>query len=151
MGCGRFTISCRIKLGIFLKIPFIINILGFACHIFLLPVHQMFHFAFIFVFQFSSVQSLSRVWLFVTPWISARQASLSIANSQSLLKFMSIELVMPPSHLIFCHPLLLLAPNPSQHQGLFQWVNSSHEVTKTLEFQLSIFVFTMVQICKNNL
>ena len=57
--------------------------------------------------KFSSVQSLSRVWLFATPWTAARQASLSIISSQSLLKFMSIELVMPSNHLIFCHPLLL--------------------------------------------
>ena len=57
---------------------------------------------------FCSVQSLSRVRLFVTPWIAARQASLSITNSQSLLKLMSIESVMPSSHLILCHPLLLL-------------------------------------------
>ena len=62
--------------------------------------------------QFSSVQSLSRVWLFVTPWITACQASLSITNSQSSLKPMSIELVMPSSHLILCHPLLLLPPIP---------------------------------------
>ena len=55
-----------------------------------------------------SVQSLSRVWLFETPWISARQASLSITNSRSLLKLMPIELVMPSNHLILCHPLLLL-------------------------------------------
>ena len=61
---------------------------------------------------FSSVQSLSRVQLFATPWITARQASLSIMNSQSSLKLMSIELVMPSSHLILCHPLLLLLPIP---------------------------------------
>ena len=60
----------------------------------------------------SSVQSLSHVRLFVTPWITARQASLSIPNSQSLLKFMSIELVMPSSHLILCRPVLLLPPIP---------------------------------------
>ena len=54
----------------------------------------------------SSVQLLSRVWLFVTPWIAARQASLSITNSQSLLKLMSIESVMPSNHLILCRPLL---------------------------------------------
>ena len=59
-------------------------------------------------FQFSSVQSLSHVWFFVTPWIAARQASLSITNSESPPKPMSIELVMPSGHLIFCHPLLLL-------------------------------------------
>ena len=57
---------------------------------------------------FSSVQSLSRVQLFATPWTVAGQASLSITNSQSLLKFMSIELVMPSNHLILCCPLLLL-------------------------------------------
>ena len=62
--------------------------------------------------QFSSVQSLSRVQLFATPWIAARQASLSITNSRSLLKLMSIESVMPSSHLILCHPLLLLPPIP---------------------------------------
>ena len=57
--------------------------------------------------QFSSVQSLSHDQLFVTPWTAARQASLSITNSWSLLKLMSIELVMPSNHLILCHPLLL--------------------------------------------
>ena len=63
-------------------------------------------------FQFSSVQLLSRVQLFVTPWIAARQASLSITNSRSSLKHMSNESVMPSSHLILCHPLLLLPPTP---------------------------------------
>ena len=61
-----------------------------------------------FPFQFSSVQLLSHVWLFVTPWIAARQASLSITNTQSLLKLMPIESVMPSNHLILCCPLLLL-------------------------------------------
>ena len=56
----------------------------------------------------SSVQSLGRARLFATPWTAARQAFLSIANSQSSLKLMSIELVMPSNHLILCHPLLLL-------------------------------------------
>ena len=60
--------------------------------------------------QFSSVQLLSRVRLFATPWTTARQASLSITNSRSLLKLMSIESVMPSSHLILCCPLLLLPP-----------------------------------------
>ena len=55
-----------------------------------------------------SVQSLSCVWLFATPWTAARQASLSITNSWSLLKLRSIELVMPSNHLILCRPLLLL-------------------------------------------
>ena len=62
--------------------------------------------------QFSSFQSLSRVQLFATPWITARQASLSITNSRSSLKLTSIESVMPSNHLILCHPLLLLPPIP---------------------------------------
>ena len=62
--------------------------------------------------QFSSVQSLSRVWLFVTPWIAARQASLSITNSRRSLRFTSIESMMPSSHLILGRPLLLLPPIP---------------------------------------
>jgi len=57
--------------------------------------------------QFSSVQALSHVWFFATPWTAARQASLSITNFQCLLKLMSIELVMPSNHLILCRPLLL--------------------------------------------
>ena len=64
------------------------------------------------VVQFSSVQSLSRVWLFVTPWIAASQASLSITNSRSLPKLMCIKSVRPSSHLILCRPLLLLPPIP---------------------------------------
>ena len=60
--------------------------------------------------QFSSVQSLSHVQLFATPWIAALQASLSITRSQSSLKLMSTESAMPPSRLILCHPLLLLPP-----------------------------------------
>ena len=62
--------------------------------------------------QFSSVQSLSRVRLSVTPWVTVRQASLSITNSQSSLKLMSIKSVMPSSYLIFCLPLLLLPQIP---------------------------------------
>ena len=58
--------------------------------------------------RFSSVQSLSHVWLFATPWTAARQASLTITSSQSLPKLMSIESVMPSKCLILCHPLLLL-------------------------------------------
>ena len=144
---------------------------------------------------FSSVQLHSHDWFFATTQTVAHQASLSITNSQSLLKRMSIQSVMPSNHLILCLPLLLLpsiqfssvtqscqtlcdpmncsmpglpvhhqlleftqthvhwvgdaiqpshplsspsppAPNPSQHQGLFQWVSSSHQVAKVLEFQL---------------
>ena len=80
--------------------------------------------------QFSSVQLVSRVWLLETPCIAAHQASLSITNSQSSLKLVSIQ----PSH-----PLSSPsppAPNPSQHQSLFQWLNSLHEVAK-VEFGVS--------------
>ena len=69
--------------------------------------------------QFSSVQSLSRVRLFATPWIAARQATLSITNSWSSPSLMSIKSVMPSSHLILSSPSPP-APNPSQHQSLFQ-------------------------------
>ena len=62
--------------------------------------------------QFSSVQLLSCVQLFVTPWITACQVSLSITNSRSLLRLMFVEWVMPSSYLILCHPLLLLPPIP---------------------------------------
>ena len=65
--------------------------------------------------QFSSVQSLNRVRLFETAWITARQASPSITNSRSLLKLMSIKSVMPSSHLIFCRPLLLITA--TKHSG----------------------------------
>ena len=92
--------------------------------------------------QFSSFQSLSRVRLFVTPWTTAHQASLSNTNSQSLPKLMSIESVMPSKHLILCLP----SPpslNLAQHHGLFQWVSSSHQVAKVLEFQFQVSVLPM--------
>ena len=82
-----------------------------------------------------AVQSLSLVWLFVTPWTAACQASLSITNSQSLLKLMSIESVMSSNHFIFSHPLLLL-PLIFPSIRLFKWVSCSHQVAKVLEFQL---------------
>ena len=82
-----------------------------------------------------SVQSLSHFWLFETSWTAARQASLSINNSWSLLKLISIESVMPSDHLILYHPLLLL-PSTSQNQDHFQRVSSTHQVVKVLEFQL---------------
>ena len=86
------------------------------------------------VHALSSVQSLSRVWLFATPWTAACQASLSITNSWSLLIHVHwIGDAIQPSH-----PLSSPSPafNLSQHQGLFQWVSSSHQVAKVLEFQL---------------
>ena len=75
-----------------------------------------------------------------TPWITALQASLSITISRSSLKLRSIELVMPSSHLILCRPLLLLPPIPPSI-SLFQWVSSSHQVAKVLEFQLQLHSF----------
>ena len=89
-----------------------------------------------------AVQSLSRVPLFATPWTAAHEASLSFTISQSLLKLRSIESVMPSNHLILCCPLsppVLL--NLSQHQGLFQWVGSSHQVAKVSEHQLGHYSF----------
>ena len=74
------------------------------------PKHYVFEFC--SFCQFSSVQSLSHVQLFATPWTTARQASLSITNSWSLLKLMSIESVMSSNHLILCRPLLFLPPIP---------------------------------------
>ena len=91
----------------------------------------------------SSVQSLSCVRLFLTPWNEVRQASLSITNSQILLKLMSIELVMPSNDLILYCPLLPTL-NYSQHQGLFKWVSSSHQVAKVLEFQLQHQSFQLI-------
>ena len=82
-----------------------------------------------------SVQSFSSVQLFATPRNAAHQASLSITNSQSPFKPMSIESVMPSNHLILSSPSPP-ALNLSQHQGLFKWVSSSHQVAKVLEFQL---------------
>ena len=87
-------------------------------------------------YLFSSVQPLSRVQLFAIPWTATSQTSLSITSSWSLPNLMSIESMMPSKHLIFCCPLFLLPPSLSQHQGLFQWVSSSHQVAKVLEFQL---------------
>ena len=86
--------------------------------------------------QFSSVQLLSHVRLFATPWTAARQASLSITNSQSSLKLTSIESVMPSSHLILCRPLFLLPPIPgsfpmSQH---FAWGGQSTGVSALASF-----------------
>ena len=80
---------------------------------------------------FSSVQSLSRVRLCATPWTPARQASLSITNSQSLPKPVSIELVMPSNHLIFCHPLLLL---PSIFPSIRVFSNESALLIRWLKY-----------------
>ena len=88
---------------------------------------------------YGSVQLLSQVQLFATPRTAARQASLSIINSWSLLKLMSIKSVMPSNHLILHHPLLLPTFNLSQNQGIFQGVTSLHQWPKywSLSFSLS--------------
>ena len=101
------------------------HLLGTSFLVFILFLPPMIHLSLLFLFvfpilflffflmlQFSSVQSLSRVRLFATPWIAARQASLSITHTRSSLRLMSIEAVMPSSHLILCRPLLLLPPIP---------------------------------------
>ena len=95
----------------------------------------------------SSVQLLSRVWLFATPRTAALQAALSITSSWSLLKLMSIHCVgdtIQPFH-------SLSSPSPpafnlSQHQGLFKWASSSHQVAKVLEFQLHHQSFQWVSV-----
>ena len=111
--------------------------------------------------QFSSGQSLSRVWLFATPWIAARQASLSITNSRSSLRLMSIESVMPSSHLILCRPLFLLPPIPpsirvfSNESTLWmRWpkywsfsfsISFSSEYSGLISFKIDWFVLLAVQ------
>ena len=97
---------------------------GSVAHTLLLPL-----------LSFSSVQSLSRVWLSATPWTAACQASLSITNSQSSLKLMSIESVMPSSHLILCHHLLL-PPVPPSIRVFSNESTLCMRWPKVLEFQL---------------
>ena len=89
-------------------------------------------------------QLLSHIQLFAAQWAAARQVSLSFTISQSLLKFMSIESVMPSSHF---NPLSPPSPavDLSQHQGLFQWVGSSHQVAKVLEPALASFLSVNIQ------
>ena len=97
---------------------------------------------FVSLYQFTSVQSLSPVWLFVTPWITAHQASLSITISRSSLRLTSIESVMPSSHLILCSPLLLLPPNLPASESfpwgerlqLFAWGGQSTGVSTSASF-----------------
>ena len=89
--------------------------------------------------EVQSVQSLSRVWLFLTPWITALQDFLSITNSQSLPKLMCIESVMPSHYLILCRPLLLLPPIPPSirvfsNDQLFTWGGQSTGVSALASF-----------------
>ena len=91
--------------------------------------------------QFSSVQLLSHVRLFATPWITARQASLSITNSRSSPKLMSIESVMPSSHLILCRPLLLLPLIPPSIRVFSNESTLHMRCSKYWSFRLSIRPF----------
>ena len=96
---------------------------------------HLFHTYILFnILQLGSVQSLSHVRFFATPWTAACQVSLSITNSRSSLKLMSIESVMPSTDLILCRPLLLLPPIPPSIR-VFSNESSQHEVAKVLEFQ----------------
>ena len=96
--------------------------------------------------SFSSVQQLSRVQLFVTPWIAARQASLSITNSRSSLRLMSIESVMPSSHLILCCPLLFLPPIPSSIRVFSITTVQKHQFFGTqLSSQSNTYIHTWPQ------
>ena len=93
--------------------------------------------------QFSkSVQLLSRVRLSATPWITARQASLSITNSRSSLRLTSIKSVMPSSHLILYRPLLLLPPNPPSIRVFSKWGSVSFKsIYKNIKMQHSLICF----------
>ena len=101
--------------------------------------------------QFSSVQLLSRVWLFATSWTAAHQASLSITNSRSLPKLMSIESVMPSSILILCRPLLLLPPIPpsirvfSNESTLHMSISPSSEHPGLISFRMDWLDLLAVQ------
>ena len=88
--------------------------------------------------QFSSVQLLIRVWFFATPWIAACQASLSITNSQSFLKLMSMESVLPSSHLILCHHLLFLHSIPPSIRVFFNESTLHMRWPKYWSFSFSI-------------
>ena len=117
--------------------------------------------------QLSSFQSLGQVRLFATPWTAAHQASLSITNSQSLLKLMSIESVMPSNHLILCHPFLLLPlifPQirvfSNQSVLCIRWpkywifsfsISPSSEYSRLISFRIDWFDILAVQGTLNNL
>ena len=112
------------------------------------------------LFQFSSVQSLSRVRLFATSWTAARQASLSITNSWNLVKLMSIETVMPSNHLVLCHPLLLL-PSIFPSIGVFssesvlcirrpKYWSFSFSISIIRAYKKSFFTFWAIHLGNND-
>ena len=95
----------------------------------------------------TSVQFISVTQSYLTlcdPMNNSMPGLPTITNSRSLLKLISVQLLMPSSHLILCRPLLLLPPTPPKHKGLFQWVNYSHEVAKILEFQFQHHSFQWI-------
>ena len=98
---------------------------------------------------FSSLQWLSCVWFFATPWIAARQASLSITNSRSSLRLRSIEPVMPSSHLILCRPLLLLPPIPPSIRVFSNESTLRLRWPKYWSFSLSIIPSKKIRRCCN--
>ena len=102
----------------------------------LVIISSYIHFHNCVIFRISSVQSLSHVQLFVTPWTAARQVSLSIINSRSSPKAVSIKLVMPSNHLILCCPLLLLLSIFPSIRVFSSESVSLHQMAKVLEFQL---------------
>ena len=121
----------------------------------------------LFSVQFSSVQSFSHVRLFTTPWTAACQASLSLTNTQRLLKLMSIKLVMPSNHLILCHPLHLL-PSIFPRIKVFsnesalriRWpkdwsfsfsINPSNECSRLISFRLDWFDLLSVRGTLNSI
>ena len=110
--------------------------------------------------RFNSVQSLTHVWLLVTPWTAARQASMFFTVSQNFLQLMSIELVMPSNHLILCHPLLLSLVFPSTRVFsselvlLIRWpkdlscyfsISPSNGYSKLISFRIDWFDLLTVQ------
>ena len=108
---GQSTIACIVPCGIFAEEFWVSKMALCIKYVNCCPIIKLREAIKVMV-QFSSVQLLSRVRLFATPWIAARQASLSITKSWSLLRLMLIESVRPSSHLILCCPLLLLPPIP---------------------------------------
>jgi len=141
------------------------NIICYLQKVFMTNVLQCKVIYFFSNWNISSVQLLSRVWLFATPWTAARQASLSITNSQSLLKLMSNESVMPSNHLILCHPLLLLpsifpsirvfSKEPVLH---IRWpkyfsfslrISPSREYSGLISFRIDWFDLLAVQVSKS--
>ena len=118
-----------------------------------------------YVYRQRVVESLSCVWCFVAPWAAALQASLSFTNSQSMLKFMSIELVMPSNHLILCHPLLLPSIFPSirvfsnesvlcirwpKYQSFSFSISPSNEYSGLISFRFDWFYLLSVQGLTNS-